>query len=130
MLSEEQKKVLHYAIDNGFDSIEFKGLITEKWKPVEDEHYENIILGKLEIRIKQTPDSIDWTHVSTDIYCMARDEIGISYGYTSKIRRGQFNWATCDCSNVINMSIFASYKRGTVDWKESLVLNPYYKGKK
>jgi len=130
MLSEEQKKVLHYAIDNGFETIECYNSKTQNWFRT-NMYINDLFAGAFQLRIKQTPDSIDWTHVSTDIYCMARDEDGYVYFFTEKAqieRDSDFWYAEGTCYG--GAEIFASYKLGTVDWKESLVLNPYYKEKK
>jgi len=131
MLTDEQKAVLHYAIDNGIDSIETEGFLGNgDWMRFMSAKFTDVMDGKLGIRIKQTPDSIDWTHVSTDIYCMARDAGGNCFGYLSEPEQLTNTWKTCRYINGLNMLGFASYKRGTVDWKESLVLNPFYKEKK
>jgi len=132
MLTDEQKAVLHYAIDNGVDSIETEGYVGNgNWEEIIAVKLREVLEGHIGIRIKQTPDSIDWTHVSTDIYCMARDETRGCYFFTTmpKVEKNADYWYS-DGKYYGDVELFASYKRGNVDWKESLVLNPYYKDKK
>lgn len=76
----------------------------------------------VDYRISTTPDSIDWSHVAPEWKCMARDFNGVSFLYQDKPNIENGCWDTN--SNYITANYFASYKRGTVDWKESLVMRP------
>lgn len=73
-------------------------------------------------RIAKTPDSIDWSHVAPEFKYMARDESEVPYVYGDKPYISTDNWMTR--SDVACVRHFSSYKRGTVDWKDSLVIRP------
>lgn len=78
-----------------------------------------------------TKDSIDWSHVSDEINFVARDDSsGDSlWGYSK--RPDWFNrtesWRT-DNGLMVEMNAFASYKRGTCEAKDSLLVRPEYDG--
>lgn len=68
-------------------------------------------------RIAKTQDTINWDHVSTEFKYMERRPTGEAYLYTGHPEK----------SNTLRSmpaSIFSSYRKGTVDWKESLVIRP------
>ena len=79
-------------------------------------------------RIKpDTPDTINWSHVSPEYKWMARDKNGRAHlfirqpdldEYTNEWAEAteDFTWVYCN--------VFVSYKQGTVDWKGSLVERP------
>ena len=76
-------------------------------------------------RIAKTPDTINWDHVAPEFKYMARDEDGRAWLYQNEpILSEEFSqWedeAVC-CSN---SAAHSSYRRGTVDWKDSLVIRP------
>lgn len=71
-------------------------------------------------RIAQTPDSIDWSHVVPEWKYMARDLNGEVWFYKEK----PDCWTTQWGGEPIRATSHASYKRGTVDWKDSLVVRP------
>jgi len=79
-----------------------------------------------EYRIATIPDSINWDHVAPEWKWMARDEDGSVYFYTKEPSRREYeNWFRRVSGSVITDVIgFASYTRGTVDWKDSLVRRP------
>lgn len=74
-------------------------------------------------RISTTPDSIDWSHVAPEWKFMARDESGNVFLYGSYPRRCGNYWGD-HTSIFIQAKYFSSYRRGTCDWKESLVRRP------
>ena len=76
----------------------------------------------VEYRVKQTQDSIDWSHVHKDFKWMARDKEGTPRLYLSKPKITDTYWASIQ--RQVDAQLFASYKRGTVDWKQSLVERP------
>lgn len=76
-------------------------------------------------RIAQIPDSIDWSHVNPEFKFMARSVTGEVFLFRSKpiVVYGHY-WAVRDSSISCNAKNLASYKQGTVDWKDSLVERP------
>lgn len=68
------------------------------------------------------PDTIDWSHVAPEWKWMARDEDGLVYFYTGKPNMGAYNWDSI--SEWEYCTAFASYRRGTVAWQDSLVQRP------
>jgi hypothetical protein len=78
-------------------------------------------LGECDYRIAQTPDSIDWSHVAPEWKYMARDNIGRAYFFEVKPVLRSSCWAG---DKYVTAEGHASYKRGTVDWKDSLVTRP------
>lgn len=77
-------------------------------------------------RIATTPDTIDWDHVAPQAKFMARGESGSAWLFDCKPSINDAgDWDTVaegDC--VGNADTFASYRRGTCDWKDSLVERP------
>lgn len=74
-------------------------------------------------RIKQTPDTIDWSHIIDKYNYMARDSFGRVQLYANKPRLVIDHWGWSHVRPV-DATIFGSYKQGTVDWKDSLVVRP------
>lgn len=74
-------------------------------------------------RIKQTVDSIDWSHVHSDYKWLARDENGICYLYQNKPEHSVCMWHVTEGRYEI-AEHFSSYKQGTIDWKYSLIERP------
>ena len=74
----------------------------------------------MEYRIAKTPDSIDWSHVAPEWKYMARDEEGDVWFYELYPTAYDDHWS----GEATRASSHASYKRGTVDWKDSLVKRP------
>ena len=69
------------------------------------------------------PDSIDWSHVADHLVCMARDSSDRCFGYTSGPEIIGSVWVSGANYRRID-DRFASYRRGTVDWRDSLVWRP------
>lgn len=76
-----------------------------------------------------TKDQIDWSHVAPEFKAMARDdEAESAFAYTEApfLDGGKWEhrgfWHSHGDS--VQASAFASYKRGTCDWRDSLVLRP------
>lgn len=67
------------------------------------------------------PDTINWDHVAPEFKYMARDENGWCWISEKKPIKREFIWGHNEsiCANG-----FSSYRKGTVDWKESLVIRP------
>ena len=74
-------------------------------------------------RIAKTPDIINWDHVAPEFKYMARDQDGYSYLYNVKPHTDGKTWCVED-AKVTKPENYASYKRGNVDWKDSLVIRP------
>lgn len=74
-------------------------------------------------RIATTPDSIDWGHVAPEWKYMARDYYGAVSFYEIHPVLKQYGWVP-NSGKGVRVYGFASYKRGTVDWKDSLVERP------
>lgn len=84
---------------------------------------------RYQIRRKEAPlvpDSIDWSHVSPEWKFMARDMDGKVYLYTDAPKLGATDMWTLSTPRGLHLGgrAFVSYKRGTVDWKDSLVVRP------
>jgi hypothetical protein len=83
-----------------------------------------------------TPDTIDWSHVHPDYKFMARDIRNNDRGCAELFRKrpsidvGSGNWFVDGMPSGLGLSagVFTSYQRGTVDWKDSLVVRPGYEG--
>lgn len=72
-----------------------------------------------------TPDTIDWSHVALEFKYMARARGGWVGLYTDKPfveGGGQWNYSIGKAANV--SGVMSSYRKGTVDWKDSLVIRP------
>ncbi|NTA27372.1 hypothetical protein [Allorhizobium ampelinum] len=77
-----------------------------------------------EYRIRETPDTIDWSHVDPSLKWMARDGSGAVYLYDEKPITGSSVFVARGKESCRINGIFSSYRRGTVDWKDSLVERP------
>lgn len=74
--------------------------------------------------MSETPDVINWDHVAPSFKYMARDESdGFVYVYTDKPEVvDDFCWLG---GGEYHICIhFSSYRKGTVDWRDSLVERP------
>lgn len=71
------------------------------------------------------PDSIDWQHVAPEVKFMARDKHdGFSHFFEQKPYASGNMWRIDEGNTLGITRAFASYKRGTVHWKDSLVCRP------
>jgi len=80
--------------------------------------------ARCEYRIAKTPDSIDWGHVAPEFKYLVRGSDGRAFLFTHMPSPLQYIWGTFKCIRPIEAIIFSSYKRGNVDWKDSLVIRP------
>ena len=73
-----------------------------------------------------TPDSIDWTHVAPQYKWMARDHSGLAFLFSEKPNLSHSFWKLGIFDDVPLAKVlgFASYRRGTCDWRDSLVQRP------
>lgn len=91
----------------------------ENWQVIEEPHFNNTVYYR--IAKTKTPDTINWDHVAPEFKYMARDESGKCFIYNKKPSMSVSVWYQDIC---IRASAFSSYRKGTVDWKESLVIRP------
>lgn len=77
----------------------------------------------IEFKVATTPDTIDWSHVAPEWKYMARDRDGNVYMYNNEPRISVNAWSWHN-GEVTPAMTFASYRRGTCDWKDSLVRRP------
>lgn len=75
--------------------------------------------NKYRIKVK-TKDSIDWSHVAPEFKWMARDDDGLVFLYTAKPHSNGDCWTGAGWST----RGFISYKKGAIDWKDSLITRP------
>ena len=77
-------------------------------------------LSDCEYRIALEKDYIDWSHVSPEFKFLARDADGTSFLYSHRPEKGIEHW--CFKEGVgVKLKGFASYKKGTIEWDESLL---------
>lgn len=100
------------------------GAEVEQWC----EHTQSWLSGSLwprfsasKYRLKPIPHSIDWSHVAKHINVMVGYPSGVVLLLSKLPERVQKGWEVENYA-YINAENFASFKRGTVDWKDSLVL--------
>ena len=98
---------------NGAD-IEYKK--TDCWDTTNNPRWRSDI----EYRIKETPDTIDWSHVHPDYNWMARGPNGATFFSEIQPALEAVNWVV-HINGSTSAKGVASYKRGTCDWKDSLV---------
>lgn len=80
--------------------------------------------GGCEYRIKpETHDYINWDHVDPMFQYMARSKSGYVWLFSEIPSRSLDFWVS-HSGHAMLASAFTSYKRGTVDWKDSLVERP------
>lgn len=117
-LPEKHREIAHAWVDGS--EIEYFSKIKEQWRLKTHDHWD----ADTQYRVKPTPHSIDWSHVAKHINAM----VGFPSGQVIlmpkepiKIDRG---WIVSNYAETANAEDFASFKRGNIDWKDSLVLRP------
>jgi len=86
--------------------------------------------GSKKYRIAEAKDSVDWSEVPRGFNYMARDLDGDVFVRISKPEIGPDFWCWCDNNKnyLINREgqppLLKSYKRGSCDWDDSLVIRP------
>lgn len=92
-----------------------------EWIELRDPHFEN----ECEYRIKPTKPSIDWSHLGDDFVQIATDKNGEAYAFTDgKLDQSNDFWKCHEKMKYASLKGFASFNRGTCDWKDSLVQRP------
>lgn len=71
--------------------------------------------------IIETKPSIDWSQVSEKFRFLATDDDGRTYMYVQEPELTSFSWYSQDHASA---DVFKSFKKGDVDWKDSLVKRP------
>jgi hypothetical protein len=123
-LSRAEKGELLRADHEG-KRIEVRGCVDEDWFQANPDWARHLFY-----RIAPEPliaDSINWDHVDDEVNAIARQRNGAAVCFEVPPEREAIRW---DGSVVCSATVFASYKRGTVDWKESLVIRPGHEGSK
>jgi hypothetical protein len=139
MTREEARKaaqvMLAYA-DGAEIEFCFKHSTRRKWSTGKATDTYGFDWPNFKYRVKETPDFIDWSHVAPEYKWMARSELGAAYFFKEKpvsgnepVNRENYftggpktgNWFWGYNQIGTNADTHASYKRGTVDWKDSLV---------
>lgn len=78
-----------------------------------------------EYRIRPAdPDTIDWSHVAPRFKFMARDYSGNTYLYECKPKMTLIEFYCNETDRLVLADDYASFRRGSVDWSESLVCRP------
>lgn len=111
------------------DALRANGLLREiftgsQWKVTESPHW----VDKYTYRARPAPlvpDSIDWSHVAPKVRYMARDRHDdFSHFFEQKPYASGKMWCVDEGNTLGITRAFASYKRGTVAWQDSLVARP------
>ena len=116
-LPEQHREIAHAWVDGA--EIEWLHNVEQCWKPKAHDGW----CEHTQYRVKQTPHSIDWSHVASHINAMVGFPSGAVLLLSQTPARVQMDWDIRGCA-YINAAYFASFKRGNTDWKDSLVLRP------
>lgn len=71
-----------------------------------------------------TPDTLDWSHVAPEFKWMARDADDRAFVYENEPSPDSFRFTVNKGEFQQIDGLLASYKRGTCDWRDSLVKRP------
>jgi len=69
-----------------------------------------------------TKPSIDWSHVAEGWNWLAVDANSLAYVYEHLPEWGESGWMSS--GGLTNAPVFASYRPGTCDWRDSLICRP------
>lgn len=116
-----QKIAVMQAFAEGKD-IECSGFGGD-WSAFSKEIEPNWNWEDCDYRVAETKPSINWDHVSKDYNYLAEDEDGFAFLYKSRPTAGISDWYSED---FYRSDGFASFKPGTCDWKDSLIVRPGY----
>lgn len=106
----------------------WKAWLTNGFQPIVKPHWHADVVYRV---APPTKDTINWDHVADEFICMARDADGETCVYKKEPRQGFNFWYTSSRvpNSGLNAHGYASYKRGTCDWKDSLVFRPGHEPK-
>jgi len=77
-------------------------------------------------RIASTKPSANWDHVHPDYNYLATDACGKSYFYPRMPNKNKGAWVPLNSGCYPVAEVFISFKPGTCDWQDSLVVRPGY----
>ena len=115
---EKHRAIAHLAVDGA--EIEWFNNAKECWEPKKHYYWDEDAQYRVKPKI---PHSIDWSHVAKHINVMVGYPSGVVLLLSKLPERVQIGWEAENYA-YINAEHFASFKRGTIDWKDSLVLRP------
>ena len=124
-LSDAEKGALLLAHHEG-KRIEFFDLYSYRgWRESQEPEWAPIVAYRIAPE-PLIPDSINWDHVAPEWKFMARDESGNAWLYDCTPDRtpSRAHWNAGSGISVRASAVFASYRRGTVEWRDSLVRRP------
>lgn len=75
-----------------------------------------------EAALPPRPPSIDWAHVSPRFTVLATDRDGRTFLHEHRPRHDDRCWS--DGGHFVEAAYFASFVRGTCDWRQSLLVRP------
>jgi hypothetical protein len=114
-LSEAEKAELETAHKEG--RVVFMGHDPEWYSKTEPK-----FISYLTYRITKPKPSIDWDHVADWVTCMTTTSEGNSYHWEYQPVAGECGWY--NGGKWASAEGFKSYRPGTCDWKDSLVMRP------
>jgi hypothetical protein len=123
-IEETDYKIKVMTAHRNGESIQYRVLgdsLPENWH---NSHRPDWSWVNFDYRIEQTPASIDWSNLSPVIKFIACNQ-DYSVGFATKpfieggrwVHRGRPN-------ETLHVDLVASFKRGNMDWKESLIERP------
>lgn len=119
LMSDKGQRALREAFDSGETLLYYSRY--GGWVPKSSDVLNRTIIYRL---AKPTQDEIDWSHVSDDIVAIARNE-GMTKSWLYIKAPTAFSDSTWMGGTTMGTTKnFASYKRGTCEAKDSLVLRP------
>lgn len=101
------------------DGAEIEYTYINKWYKVNKNHTWDVCA---QYRIAVTKDSINWDHVAPEFNAIFRQPDGTSCLSQRAPTRGEEGF--WDHGRITSPISYASYRRGTSDWKDSLVERP------
>lgn len=124
-MSEEEQAAIFKLWVKG--EVEYYQPYFDLYNPADTIFIEGIYRAK---PVELIPDSLDWSHVSDEFICMVRfnedSSAFLATAYPCMDKDAEGYYFSPSQTDVIThpARIFASYKRGTVDWKDSLIKRP------
>lgn len=119
-LTAEMIKVMQAYVDGEEVELMFDG--GKVWHKDDEPLWDWRGGRKYRIAPAATPDTINWDHVAPEFKWMARDSAGQCWLYHTEPKSECCSWYSMD--GVTPADSFTSYRRGTCDWKDSLVKRP------
>lgn len=122
---DRDTKVALFAARVDGQTIEYRNAVDPHWTIVRHPSWTDWSLYRVRPE-PVTQDSIDWSDVVPEFVAMVRHGVGKATLTTERdmyIRNVEW-WSDNPTCRWIDASTFTSYKRGTCDWTDSLVLRP------